>query len=96
MTGQNNQPNRLTHGGRIDRNTTLNYTVDGIGHVGHPGDTVASALIANGRLTAGNSLYEDRPRGILSAGVEESNALIKVAGRFPGHAAESMLPATTV
>lgn len=96
MTGQINQPNRLTHGGRIDRNTTLNFTVDGIGHVGHPGDTVASALIANGRLAAGNSLYEDRPRGILSAGVEESNALIKVAGRFPGHAAESMLPATTV
>ncbi|AIY01086.1 sarcosine oxidase subunit alpha [Arthrobacter sp. PAMC 25486] len=96
MTGQNNQPNRLTHGGRIDRNTTLHFTVDGAALAGHPGDTVASALIANGRLAAGNSLYEDRPRGILSAGVEESNALIKVAGRFPGHAAESMLPATTV
>ncbi|MFQ4147565.1 sarcosine oxidase subunit alpha family protein [Arthrobacter sp. LAPM80] len=96
MTQHNQQPNRLTHGGRIDRSTTLKFTVDGIGYVGHRGDTVASALIASGRLAAGNSLYEDRPRGILSAGVEESNALIKVAGRFPGHAAESMLPATAV
>ncbi|WP_113716919.1 sarcosine oxidase subunit alpha family protein [Arthrobacter dokdonensis] len=96
MTEQNNQPNRLPSGGRIDRSITWNFTVDGVRHTGHPGDTVASALIANGRLAAGNSLYEDRPRGILSAGVEESNALIKVAGRFPGHAAESMLPATAV
>ncbi|RAN70743.1 ferredoxin [Bacillus sp. SRB_336] len=96
MTEQNNQPNRLSNGGRIDRSITWNFTVDGVRHTGHPGDTVASALIANGRLAAGNSLYEDRPRGILSAGVEESNALLKVAGRFPGHAAESMLPATAV
>ncbi len=96
MTGHNNQPNRLSGGGRIDRSSTLNFTVDGVPYVGHPGDTVASALIANGRLAAGNSLYEGRPRGILSAGVEESNALIKVSGRFPGHAAESMLPATAV
>jgi sarcosine oxidase, subunit alpha len=96
MTEHKNQPNRLPSGGRIDRSITWNFTVDGVSHTGHPGDTVASALIANGRLSAGNSLYEDRPRGILSAGVEESNALIKVAGRFPGHAAESMLPATAV
>ena len=96
MTAQNTQQNRLPRGGRIDRSATLNFTVDGVGYTGHPGDTVASALIANGRLAAGNSLYEDRPRGILSAGVEEANALIKVAARFPGHVAESMLPATTV
>jgi sarcosine oxidase subunit alpha len=70
MTEQNNQPNRLPSGGRIDRSITWNFTVDGVRHTGHPGDTVASALIANGRLAAGNSLYEDRPRGILSAGVE--------------------------
>jgi sarcosine oxidase subunit alpha len=96
MTRQNTQPNRLSRGGRIDRETTYTFTVDGIEHSGHPGDTVASALLAAGRVAVGNSLYEDRPRGILSAGVEESNALVKVAGRFPGHAAESMLPATTV
>ncbi|NVN00471.1 2Fe-2S iron-sulfur cluster-binding protein [Arthrobacter sp. SDTb3-6] len=96
MTAPTNQPARLASGGRIDRSITWNFTVDGASYTGHPGDTVASALIANGRLAAGNSLYEGRPRGILSAGVEESNALIKLAGRFPGHAAESMLPATAV
>lgn len=89
-------PNRLPHGGRIDRTSTLNFTVDGQAFTGHPGDTVASALIAAGQVRIGNSLYENRPRGIISAGVEESNALIKVNGRFPGHAAESMLPATSV
>jgi sarcosine oxidase subunit alpha len=96
MTRQNTQPNRLSHGGRIDRETLYTFTVDGVEYSGHPGDTVASALLAAGRVAVGNSLYENRPRGILSAGVEESNALVKVAGRFPGHAAESMLPATTV
>ncbi|GAP61508.1 sarcosine oxidase subunit alpha, partial [Arthrobacter sp. Hiyo1] len=87
---------RLATGGRIDRSISWRFTVDGQEYTGHPGDTVASALLANGRINAGNSLYEDRPRGIMSAGVEESNALVKVAARFPGHVAESMLPATTV
>ncbi|TFD84804.1 2Fe-2S iron-sulfur cluster-binding protein [Cryobacterium serini] len=96
MTRQHTQSNRLSSGGRIDRRTICNFTVDGVEYTGHPGDTVASALLAAGRVTVGNSLYENRPRGIMSAGVEESNALVRVAGRFPGHVAESMLPATTV
>ena len=96
MTRQHTQSHRLSHGGRIDRETIFNFTVDGVGYSGHPGDTLASALLASGRVAVGNSLYENRPRGIMSAGVEESNALVKVAGRFPGHVAESMLPATTV
>ncbi|WP_284978822.1 2Fe-2S iron-sulfur cluster-binding protein [Arthrobacter sp. fls2-241-R2A-200] len=87
---------RLAAGGRIDRSISWRFTVDGQEFVGHPGDTIASALLANGRINAGNSLYEDRPRGIMSAGVEESNALVKIAPRFPGHVAESMLPATAV
>ena len=95
MTAQP-QPARLGTGGRIDRSVTWRFTLDGREYTGHPGDTLASALLANGRLRAGNSLYEDRPRGIMSAGVEESNALVKIAARFPGHVAESMLPATTV
>ena len=90
------QSARLSTGGRIDRSVTWRFTLDGREYTGHPGDTLASALLANGQLRAGNSLYEDRPRGIMSAGVEESNALVKVAARFPGHVAESMLPATTV
>ncbi|MDI3196077.1 sarcosine oxidase subunit alpha family protein [Pseudarthrobacter sp. AL07] len=93
MTSQNA---RLAAGGRIDRTISWRFTVDGEEFAGHPGDTLASALIANGRIAAGNSLYEDRTRGIMSAGVEESNAMVKVSPRFPGDVAESMLPATTV
>ena len=93
MTSQNA---RLAAGGRIDRTISWRFTVDGEEFTGHPGDTLASALLANGRITAGNSLYEDRPRGIMSAGVEEPNALVRIEPRFPGHVAESMLPATTV
>jgi sarcosine oxidase subunit alpha len=87
---------RLASGGRIDRTISWRFTVDGEEYTGHPGDTLASALLANGRVAVGSSLYEDRPRGILAAGVEEPNALVKIAPRFPGHVAESMLPATTV
>lgn len=87
---------RLATGGRIDRSIAWRFTVDGQEFTGHPGDTIASALLANGHINAGNSLYEDRPRGIMAAGVEESNALVKIAPRFPGHVAESMLPATAV
>jgi len=90
------QQNRLSTGGRIDRSITWRFRVDGEEFAGHPGDTLASALIANGKVAAGNSLYEDRPRGILAAGVEEPNALVRIEPRFPGHVAESMLPATTV
>ncbi|WP_427136578.1 sarcosine oxidase subunit alpha family protein [Pseudarthrobacter sp. S9] len=93
MTSQNA---RLAAGGRIDRSISWRFTVNGEEFTGHPGDTLASALLANGRIAAGNSLYENRPRGIMSAGVEEANALVRLAPRFPGHVAESMLPATTV
>jgi sarcosine oxidase subunit alpha len=74
---------RLAAGGRIDRTISWRFTVDGEEFTGHPGDTLASALLANGRIAVGNSLYENRPRGIMSAGVEESNALVKVQPRFP-------------
>jgi heterotetrameric sarcosine oxidase delta subunit len=87
---------RLSAGGRIDRTISWRFTVDGEEFTGHPGDTLASALLANGRIAAGNSLYEDRARGIMSAGVEEPNALVRIEARFPGDVAESMLPATTV
>ncbi|RJT83268.1 sarcosine oxidase subunit alpha family protein [Arthrobacter cheniae] len=87
---------RLAAGGRIDRTISWRFTVDGEEFTGHPGDTLASALLANGRIAVGNSLYENRARGIMSAGVEESNALVRIEPRFTGHVAESMLPATTV
>ncbi|MEA5453858.1 sarcosine oxidase subunit alpha family protein [Sinomonas sp. JGH33] len=89
------QPFRLRQGGRIDRSVELPFTVDGQTYTGHPGDTVASALLASGVIETAPSLYLNRPRGIVAAGVEEPNALLKV--RRPGHSvAESMLPATTV
>ncbi|WP_109212341.1 MULTISPECIES: 2Fe-2S iron-sulfur cluster-binding protein [Microbacterium] len=90
------QKNRLPVGGRIDRGTTLTFQLDGEQFTGHPGDTLASALIANGRIAAGDSLYRGRRRGIMSAGVEEANALVRVAPRVRRDVAESMLPATTV
>ncbi|MDT7642081.1 MAG: sarcosine oxidase, subunit alpha, partial [Pseudonocardiales bacterium] len=90
------QPNRLPTGGRIDRSVTLRATVDGVELTGHPGDTVASALIANGRLEVAPSIYRGRPRGIVAAGVEEPNALLQLAGARPGDNAEPMLPATAV
>ncbi len=83
---------RLPHGGRVDRGTVLRFTVDGHELTGHPGDTVASAMLANGIVEVAPSIYRDRPRGIVSAGVEEPNALVQI----DGPCSEGMLPATTV
>jgi sarcosine oxidase subunit alpha len=74
------QSHRLSSGGRIDRNATLTFTVDGTEYTGHPGDTVASALLANGRVRVGDSIYRGRPRGIVAAGAEEPNALLQLLG----------------
>ena len=86
---------RIGTGGRIDRSTELSFTVDGRIFRGHPGDTLASALLAAGVIETGPSIYLGRPRGILAAGLEEPNALVNV--RRPGQSvAEPMVPATTV
>lgn len=81
---------------RIDRGREITFTVDGQQLSGFAGDTVASAMLGAGIRACGDSLYLKRPRGIVAAGVEESNALIKVGARFAGHVNESMLPATAV
>ncbi|GAA1858020.1 2Fe-2S iron-sulfur cluster-binding protein [Brevibacterium marinum] len=80
----------------IDQTRPITFTVDGQEYTGFAGDTIASALIAAGRIDCGDSTYLKRPRGILSAGIEESNALVRVRGRIPGDVCESMLPATRV
>ena len=67
---------RLANGGRIDRATPLNFTWDGKALQGYQGDTLASALLANNQQVLARSFKYHRPRGILSAGVEESGALI--------------------
>ncbi|SDI04784.1 sarcosine oxidase subunit alpha [Arthrobacter subterraneus] len=90
------QFHRLPSGGHIDRSRVLSFTIDGEAFTGHPGDTVASALLANGRISAAPSLYLGRPRGIMSAGVDEPNALLRVEAAEDGGTAESMLPATMV
>ncbi|MET0872635.1 MAG: FAD-dependent oxidoreductase, partial [Paeniglutamicibacter terrestris] len=86
----------VTTSARIDRTRALSFTVDGTSYTGFAGDTVASAMLGAGIRACGDSLYLGRPRGIVAAGVEESNALIKVGARWAGHVNESMLPATAV
>ncbi|OIQ42014.1 MAG: sarcosine oxidase subunit alpha [Roseobacter sp. MedPE-SWde] len=71
------QVNRLT-GGLINRSATLSFRFDGISYQGYAGDTLASALLANGVRLMGRSFKYHRPRGVLTAGSEEPNALIEL------------------
>ncbi len=69
------QRNRL-QGGLIDRSKTISFRFDDRWMKGHPGDTLASALLANGVRLMGRSFKYHRPRGPLSAGSEEPNAIV--------------------
>ena len=69
---------RLPAGGRIDRQRVLNFRFNGRAYQGFEGDTLASALLANGVTMVARSWKYHRPRGILSAGVEEPNALVQL------------------
>ena len=75
MTGQ---AFRLPAGGRIDRDRPLTFTFDGQRMRGYAGDTLASALLANGVHMVGRSFKYHRPRGIFSAGAEEPSALVQL------------------
>ncbi|MEJ0019099.1 MAG: sarcosine oxidase subunit alpha family protein [Acetobacteraceae bacterium] len=70
---------RTPAGGRVDRAQTLEFRFDGRRYVGCQGDTLASALLANGVHLVGRSFKYHRPRGFLSAGSEEPNALVTIA-----------------
>jgi sarcosine oxidase subunit alpha len=75
---------RSPDGGRIDRARVLRFTFDGRSYEGFAGDSLASALLANDVSLVGRSFKYHRPRGILSAGSEEPNALVTIdrgAGR---------------
>ena len=72
------ETNRLSDGGRIDRSRPLEFFFNGRRYTGYHGDTLASALLANGVMLVGRSFKYHRPRGIVSAGTEESNALIQL------------------
>ncbi|RWJ39817.1 MAG: sarcosine oxidase subunit alpha family protein [Mesorhizobium sp.] len=80
-------------GGLIDRSRALSFTFDGKRYQGHPGDTLASALLANGVRLMGRSFKYHRPRGVLSAGSEEPNALVELRS---GARQEPNTRATTV
>ncbi len=65
-------------GGAIDRSRSLEFRFDGRSMTGHPGDTLASALLANGVRLVGRSFKYHRPRGIFTAGSEEPSALVEL------------------
>ncbi|WP_417605839.1 sarcosine oxidase subunit alpha family protein [Primorskyibacter flagellatus] len=73
----NKQTNRLT-GGQIDTSRSLKFSFDGKSYAGHPGDTLASALLANNVRLMGRSFKYHRPRGVLGSGSEEPNALVEL------------------
>lgn len=72
------QPNRLEKGGRIHRDRPITFSFAGKPLVGFEGDTLASALLANGVDIVGRSFKYGRPRGIMTAGVEEPNAIMQM------------------
>jgi sarcosine oxidase subunit alpha len=84
---------RAKGGGRIDRTKRLRFTFNGRSYEGFAGDTLASALIANGTHLTSRSFKYHRPRGILTAGAEEPSALVQL-GR--GARTEPNLRATQV
>ncbi|MER5517379.1 sarcosine oxidase subunit delta family protein [Streptomyces sp. NPDC002763] len=92
ISGSAAGPLRTPTGGRIDRSTPLTFTFDGTQYQGYQGDTLASALLANGVTQSATSIRLGRPRGIFTAGPEEPNAVVQIEAPFP----EPMLPATTV
>jgi methylglutamate dehydrogenase subunit C len=73
------QPARLANGGLVDRSRPLHFTFDGRQFEGYAGDTLASALVANDVRLVGRSFKYHRPRGLLSAGSEEPNALVELS-----------------
>ena len=72
------QPARVPTGGLVDRQQPRQFTFDGHAYQGYAGDTLASALVANGVRLVGRSFKYHRPRGLLSAGPEEPNALVEL------------------
>jgi len=71
-------PNRLEGEGAIRRDRSITYTFDGKRYAGYTGDTLASALLAAGVRLVGRSFKYHRPRGVLTAGSEEPNALVEL------------------
>ncbi|MEL6744188.1 MAG: FAD-dependent oxidoreductase, partial [Pseudomonadota bacterium] len=73
------QPFRVKNRGTLARTRTVRFTFDGKSYQGLEGDTLASALLANGVHLMGRSFKYHRPRGVMAAGVEEPNALMGIS-----------------
>ncbi|MGB8813877.1 MAG: sarcosine oxidase subunit alpha family protein [Paracoccaceae bacterium] len=69
---------RIPGKGLIDRDTPIGFRFDGRDYIGFKGDTLASALLANGVKVVARSFKYHRPRGVLTAGSEEPNALVEI------------------
>ncbi|TIV23167.1 MAG: sarcosine oxidase subunit alpha, partial [Mesorhizobium sp.] len=69
---------RISGAGRLSQAKTASFSFDDKSYVGIEGDTLASALLANGVHLVGRSFKYHRPRGVLSAGAEEPNALVQI------------------
>ena len=83
---------RLNVGGFVDREQPLDFFWNGVRLKGFSGDTLASALLANGKSVIGRSFKYHRPRGVMSAGVEESGALVTLGA---GDRSDANVRATT-
>lgn len=83
---------RRDEGGLVDRSVTLRFSFDGREYPAHPGDTLASALLANGVRIVARSPYAGRPRGVFGIGGEEPNAYVHVESG----GGETMVRATQV
>jgi sarcosine oxidase subunit alpha len=73
------EPFRTAAGGRVDRTKPVTFRFDGRSYTGLVGDTLASALLAHGVHLLGRSFKYHRPRGIMTAGSDEPNALVTVS-----------------
>jgi sarcosine oxidase subunit alpha len=85
-------PFRNETGGQIDRNSPVEFEFNGRIYAGYDGDTLASALLANGVFLTARSFKYHRPRGVMGAGVEEPSCLVELLGADAGgnHAATTV------
>ena len=87
------QSHRRDNGGHINRNRPLSFTFNGQTLQGYEGDTLASALLANGIHLIARSFKYHRPRGIMGSGVEDSSGLVQLGS---GAKTEPDLQATRI
>ena len=69
---------RIENGGLINRDKKLSFKFNGKTYLGYEGDTLASALLANGVHLVGRSFKYHRPRGFFGAGVDEPYAVVQL------------------